>query len=463
MATDVSQEPVVVPSRMSGVGDRPDVSAPAAPLGSVATPVTTPRAAVAPVPAIARRRWQWGEPLALWGVSRLVVAVALVAGSVLHPVSVDMRPANPFAGPVDSLSDYFRQYDADPVKFGKNPMFGVRLGGGDAWLAPFVGWDGIWFQSVAELGYKPDMSRPFQQNIAFFPVYPLLIRGAAAVGIPPLIAGVLISHLATLLAATALYNLVLSRWGRGVARWSVAGWLFYPTALFGSVTYADSLLALTAVLSLGALLDGRYLTCGAWAGLATAIRPPGLALGMALVPSLTSRQPLRVLFAGMLSITGIVAYFAYLYSLTGDPLTYPHIVATWRDGGRSTWNPLIWCLLIINDTVLSALVIARGEPAYVLYSSHLLEPLFAVVALLLLWRVRRLGVGVFFGACVMTALPLSTGALPSFGRYSWANIPLFVALGLMLARSPLRWVWILVSTLLLLWMAAAHGGGWEVI
>ncbi len=122
------------------------------------------------------------------GVSRVLVAVALVAGSVLHPITVDLRKANPFAGPVDNLPEYFRAYAAEPLKFGKTPMFGVRAGGSDAWLAPFTGWDGIWFQSVVELGYQPDMRRPFQQNIAFFPVYPLLIRGVAALGVPPLIA-----------------------------------------------------------------------------------------------------------------------------------------------------------------------------------------------------------------------------------------------------------------------------------
>ncbi len=174
---------------------------------------------------------------------------------------------------------------------------------------------------------------------------------------------------------------------------------------------------------MAALLGERYLTCGLWAGLATAIRPPGLALGMALVPSLVGRRPLRVLVAGLLSITGIVAYFGYLYTLTGDPLTYPHIVATWRDGGKSTWNPLVWMLLVVNDTILSLRVVARGGPAYILNSSHLFEPLFTGISLVLLWRVRKLGAGVFLGACVMTALPLSTGALPSFGRYSWPTYP----------------------------------------
>jgi hypothetical protein len=463
MATEISPALTASAAPLAGTGVAPRRSEQPTPETSPSnSPGSSPSAAL-PGPPPSARRWRWAEPLALWGVSRLLVAVALVAGSVFHPITVDLRKANPFAGPVDNLSEYFRAYAAEPLKHGKTPMFGVRAGGSDAWLAPFTGWDGIWFQSVVELGYQPDMRRPFQQNIAFFPVYPLLIRGVAAMGVPPLIAGVLISHVATLLAAVALYNLVLARWGRGAARWSAAGWLFYPTALFGSVTYADSLLALAGVLSLAALLGGRYLTCGAWAGLATAIRPPGLALGMALVPSLAGRQPVRVLAAGLLSITGIVAYFGYLYTLTGDPLTYPHIVATWRDGGKSTWNPLVWLLLIVNDTILSLRVVARGGPAYILNSSHLFEPLFAVVALSLLWKVRKLGAGVFLGACVMTALPLSTGALPSFGRYSWANMPLFIALGIALARSPLRWVWILASSLLLLWLAAAHGGGWEVI
>jgi len=109
-------------------------------------------------------------------------------------------------------------------------------------------------------------------------------------------------------------------------------------------------------------------------------------------------------------------------------------------------------------------VVLAGKPSYVLYSSHLWEPFLATAAGLMLVLVYRLrNTGMLLSSVMMLAIPLSTGSLTSLGRYSWCNLPLFLATGVVLARSGWRWVWLAASAGLMVWLAIMHGGGWEVI
>ena len=425
----------------------------------VARPELQPRLAASSV-AVS----DWREPVLFWAISRVVVAVALVAGSLLWPMWHDLRQANPHAGPTPDLPAFFRDYRAHPADYGKTPMIGVRLGGGFAWLAPFVQWDAIWFQSVAEQGYMhfPDLKT--QQNIMFFPGYPALIWLLGRLGLPGPLAAVLIAHLATLATSVLFHRVVARHHGVRAARWVTLVWLFWPMSLFGSCGYSDSLLAVFCALSMGDLLAGRLVRSGFWNGLATAVRGPGVILGFSLVPSLFTRHAWRAILGGLLSATGLLAFFAWHYHLSGDFFLYFKMGETWRLATDKTWNPLIWALIVLRDGVTSAQIVLTGKPTFLLYSSHLWEPLLATITALLFVAVCRLrNTGLVLSSLFMIAVPLSSGSLTSLGRYTWCNLPIFLALGLLVARSPWRWVWLAASGTLMTWLAFMHGGGWELI
>jgi hypothetical protein len=412
----------------------------------------------------------WREPLAMWAVSRVLVALALVAGSLVWPMWHDMRVANPHAETTADLPGYIRNYRAQPAEYGRSPFIGVKLGGAWSWLAPFVQWDAIWFQSVAQQGYMYFPALKTQQNIVYFPGYPGLIWLAGRIGLPGPLAAVLIAHLATMVASVLMYRLVARRYGLREARWVTLTWLFWPTSLFGSCGYSDSLFAVFCALSLGDLLEGRLVRSGVWNGLATAVRGPGLALGFTLLPWLCTRQAGWAVLGGLLSLTGLLSFFAWHYQMSGDFLLYFQVGATWRDAADKTWNPLIWALIVVRDGLKSVQIALHGKPTYLLYSSHLWEPLLAGVAGLLLigvCRLRKTGrvqnAGLLLSSLFMLAIPLSSGSLTSLGRYSWCNLPLFLVLGVAMARAGWRWAWLAASGSLLIWLAVMHGGGWEVI
>ena len=65
----------------------------------------------------------------------------------------------------------------DLKRFGTKPMIFVTTGGRDSWARPFVHWDAVWWLSVAEVGYVADPQLKAEQNVVFYPLFPLLIRG----------------------------------------------------------------------------------------------------------------------------------------------------------------------------------------------------------------------------------------------------------------------------------------------
>src|SRR5205814_6350863 len=78
--------------------------------------------------------------------------------------------------------------------------------------------DGNWYADVAAHGYSASADTSQEQNYAFFPLYPFLMRLAGdASGLSALrggynLAGVLLSHLFFLAALALLYRLTLAAW-----------------------------------------------------------------------------------------------------------------------------------------------------------------------------------------------------------------------------------------------------------
>jgi hypothetical protein len=141
---------------------------------------------------------------------------------------------------------------------------------------PWTHWDGAWFLRVALRGYRHDASP------AFFPLYPLLIRGLAPLtGGNYVLAGMAVSLVAYAAAMILLYRLVAGDVGRRVALWSVVFLSLFPTAFFFQAVYSESLFLALTLAALLAARRGRWWLAGLLGGLATLTRSAGVLL---LVP-----------------------------------------------------------------------------------------------------------------------------------------------------------------------------------
>jgi hypothetical protein len=144
-------------------------------------------------------------------------------------------------------------------------------------FAPTARWDSVWYLRIATSGYYT------RAATAFFPLYPLLIHGGAAVFGSEIVVGALISLGAMLLGLVVLHRLVSLDLGERQARLTVVLVAFFPTAFFLSAIYTESLyLALSVGAIYAARLD-RWAWAGALGALAAATRSSGILLLVPLV------------------------------------------------------------------------------------------------------------------------------------------------------------------------------------
>jgi hypothetical protein len=161
---------------------------------------------------------------------------------------------------------------------------------GDALAAPAARWDAAWYLVIARYGYRPDLGVYTAPRDAFFPLYPLALRGVSSLGPPPVLAGVLVSVAAFALALYGIHRLTtleLVRAGRSAlsddrvadaARLAVLVMAFAPMAFFFSAVYSESLYLALSVGLFWSARNGRWMWVGVLGALAGATRSTGLVL-----------------------------------------------------------------------------------------------------------------------------------------------------------------------------------------
>lgn len=363
---------------------------------------------------------------------------------------------------------------------------------GWGWLDGWFQYDSAWYWTIATEGY---FYTPGQQSsIAFFPTYPMVVRGVAQLtGGDVQVAGTIVTVVAGA-AAAALFALWASaRLSPAATRTSVVMLLLYPYAFFLVATmYADALFLLTVIGSFVLLERGHPWLAGIVGALATAGRPVGIAVAVGLVVRLLEiraearaavaaggreapeAQPpgrvnvaypellaalrrVRLRDAGVLvSVLGFAGWCTYLWLSFGNPLAFVAAESAWGQGsGPHTWFKIAFFGQLI-----------KGDPW--LSVTLAVQALFCLAALLLLRRVWRLfGWGYLAFCVVVLAIPLlGTKDFMGTGRYLLAAFPVMAAAGDVLTSSRhRRWLRPLVLSVFavgLLVGTSLYARGYEV-
>jgi hypothetical protein len=222
-------------------------------------------------------------------------------------------------------------------------------------VASFFPFDAVWYGRIATQGYVWTPATPdVKQDVAFFPLWPILVRLVQA-AIPGLITAswAIVAMAAGFAWASirAFDRLALRLLPRQSAK--TATWMFalYPGASFLPMSYPTGLMNLLTVMALLALLDGRLWRAAVYAGLATACGPLGLATGLT-VAAMAARHAwlggfaaapdghrLRALFraAGisLLAVSGLAAFIVWQAVFLGDPVAFMKAQLAWD-------TPLPW-------------------------------------------------------------------------------------------------------------------------
>jgi hypothetical protein len=292
-------------------------------------------------------------------------------------------------------------------------------------------WDTGWYLGVAVDGYEWQPARSQQQqNIAFFPMFPMLMRyGSLFAARQTMWVGVAISLVAFFLALRYLFRFARATIGDEGAAAGVAFLAAYPFALFYSAAYTESLFLLMTVAACYHFERDELKRAALWGLAAGLTRPNGCLLSIPL--ALIALRPLapigwrplvpRMAVAAMPGV-GMLTYSAYIYALTGNPLQWAAQNAAWGRVYRGF------------DALLGERIEFLQQYGLYDYAANRALDLMYVATLLFVlgsvWPVfRRFGLPYAVLILINVLPPLAMGGLLSMGRVTAVIFPTFLWMG----------------------------------
>lgn len=203
-------------------------------------------------------------------------------------------------------------------------------------------WDSVWYSRIAENGYgytaqlDGGVTHP---DLAFFPLLPWLERLLAA--LTPLSApnaGLLVSALASLAAAWAIFAIGDHLHGRRAGVCLVLLWAAVPVGVVQSMAYSESLFTALAAWALYAVLTERWVWAGTLASLAGLTRPVGAAVVAALWVTAAVRLRSggsvlgRTAWGLLLAPLGWLGYVVWVSARRGSLTGYLDVQGEWGNG-----------------------------------------------------------------------------------------------------------------------------------
>lgn len=317
-------------------------------------------------------------------------------------------------------------------------------------------WDTGWYLMIATEGYQynPAAAADYQQNIAFFPAFPMSMRYLAVLfGRQPLWTGVGISIVSFYLALT--YFLRLSRDLLKDEEQSVTAVMLlatYPFAVFFSAAYTEGLFLLTLMGAVYHFHNNQLARAALWGFVCGLTRPNGSLLSIVLAlmavapmwdavkwrPILPPPQGWGVISRRLLAAGspgfGMLAFSAFIYRLTGNPFMWTMQNAAWGRTYRS-----------LDSLVSDRFGFIANNGLYSYASTQTIDFFYSMAVLLALaavWPVYR-RFGLPFAAFILLTIlpPMSAGGLLSMGRVTSVLFPVFLWLGAAVpARHRVAWI-----------------------
>ena len=158
-------------------------------------------------------------------------------------------------------------------------------------------------------------------DMAFFPLFPLLINILGSLAGNHLVAGLLISNASFFFGLLYLYKLLEHEYDRSVARRAIFYVSIFPSAVFFSAVYTESLFFMLTVASFYYMRSHRWWLAGAIGLFAAMTRVEGVLLVVPfLIEWFAQYKPrlsalIRQLIPGGLIPLGLSIYMAYLWVL----------------------------------------------------------------------------------------------------------------------------------------------------
>jgi hypothetical protein len=303
-------------------------------------------------------------------------------------------------------------------------------------------WDANWYLGIVTEGYHFVPNQPgLQQSIAFFPAYPMLVRGVGRILGGRLTsyisAGMIVSFAAFFGALVYLYALARDLLDEDQARFALWALATYPFALFFGAIYVEPLMLLGMTAAFYHFTHAQFGRAALWGLLVGLTKTNGfllsIPLAMLAISGRASRARLAAqagragpagnivpaMLAAAMPGIGMLLYSAYVWQVAGDPLGWLKAHGAW---GRE-YQGLV---TLVGDRV--NIIANAGVEGYVAsLPLDLINALGVCFVLAAVWPVgRKLGVAYAVLILVFILPPLAAGGLVSAGRFSSVLFPAFI-------------------------------------
>jgi hypothetical protein len=317
----------------------------------------------------------------------------------------------------------------------------------------FAHWDAISYLDIAANGYPTDLD----YHDAFLPGYPLLIRAVSVITRDPVVAGVVVSGVAGLVALAAVFALVRRERDAGTAHFAVWAVALAPLGFFLSGVYTESGFIAGVALALMLMRSGRMREAGVAAAFATSMRVTGIVLLPVMLLEMVRQHRVRTDVGWLvLVVLPLILYGVYMRLRTGDALAFLHAqslpsfgeTAAWPwDGLRTTWITAATSSDPTNQAI---------------FIRELVAGIVGLVAVTAAWVDRRLPRSLALYCTLVWLMAVSLSFWRSVPRYDLALFPVIIVVADVTARvRRVRPVVLAASAAMLAWGSFVFAsGGW---
>jgi hypothetical protein len=288
-------------------------------------------------------------------------------------------------------------------------------------LGIFGAWDGLWYQRIAASGYL--LIPGHQSDTAFFPLYPIVLRGLHAFGLSYVVAGAIVSNVALAVALVAFYELSRKVVSEELAYRSAVFAAIVPMAFVYSLAYPESMLLALVALTLLAVFNDQWWLAAAAGAAAGLTRPEAVVLALPIAAHawhqrhrLGGRRGIA-LAAVAAAPLAVATFPLYLGWALHDPQAWQQAQATW---GR-------------QFDLLGLFHAVARVPGGVIAHPGLIRDLLLIGAYgVLLGVAARAGIAwpwIVAGGAVIV-LPLFSGSIQSEGRFGLVALPVYWSLAI---------------------------------
>ncbi|OGM22727.1 hypothetical protein A2961_03080 [Candidatus Woesebacteria bacterium RIFCSPLOWO2_01_FULL_39_21] len=317
-------------------------------------------------------------------------------------------------------------------------------------------WDGNSYRFIAENGYVPQ-NLVGSEFIVFLPLFPTILRFFSFLGLQTETIAFFVSNIFFILGSLILYKLLKIDYEEKFSKEVVILISLFPTSYFFSAGYPESLFLFLTAVSFYFARKSNFLLGFLFAGLASITRPTGIFIFPAILYLLLKTKNISKLIYVLPGLIFPIYYLYLNFKLNQDPFSFSLFLKNyWQKSFALPWEGI---------TKSFKLMTHFDWDTYQRVTAGLFEGLSSFLAwifsLLTLFKRSNINFAYFIFMFLSTLLFTSTGFILSAPRYILSMFPFLIILQLLLKYKLFKVVWVLLSSILLIFYTNAfYLGRW---